>query len=375
MQRRALELLPPTLAVAAHLGALCTNPRSRRGSRRDADSRAWRSPRSERGYVASGGDEQRFYPWSEPPSASEIDPTRAVFGAPHVEAVGARPRGDGRWRHADLAGNVWEWTLDSVAGAALLSSVGAGLCGSEGYSSPCIDCASLGPAPKRGLRGGDFGMPGPGMIASSRRAEAPTLRQSVFRLRCARATAEAEAAPPPIDAVACVPRCEQRNCGPDVCGVCGDDAACGGAGRCVAYPSTPPRFAEGAVIPSHGFTGVARPAAGDRTLRTVALADFYNPTGRALFPAGSPWAEAESAARGLRDGLVGGVARRRANEPPGGGSEIGERRDVPARDARRRATRASGGRAEPVRVDRIPRSPSLASSRRYRARRSSILAR
>src|SRR5262249_48669629 len=29
-----------------------------------------------------------------------------------VLAVGSRPAGNGRWGHADLLGNLWEWTLD-----------------------------------------------------------------------------------------------------------------------------------------------------------------------------------------------------------------------------------------------------------------------
>ncbi len=256
---------------------------------------------AERAYVASGGDEQRVYPWSDPSSDRDIDATRAVFGASRVERVGERPRGNGRWMHADLAGNVWEWTRDHVEGAHLLPSVGADACGSEGYPLPCADCANLDPAPKRVLRGGGFGMPAPGMIASIRRADVPTLRQSVFGLRCVRATATPSA--PRADAGACIARCDDRGCGPDgcggTCGACGGAAACDGAGRCAAYPAGPAHFTEGAVIPSYGFTGVAAPGTGDRTLRTIALADFYNPTGQALFPPGSPWGEGKPKPRAL----------------------------------------------------------------------------
>ena len=55
--------------------------------------------------------------------------------------------GAGLWGQLDLAGNVWEWTLDS------------GL----PYSSPCSDCAGFGDtpdesiSPDREIRGGSFG--------------------------------------------------------------------------------------------------------------------------------------------------------------------------------------------------------------------------
>jgi formylglycine-generating enzyme required for sulfatase activity len=69
-------------------------------------------------YAAVGGDEQRAYPWgAEPPT-----PERAVYnctgdGDPScsledILPVGSRPLGAGRWGHMDLAGSVFEWTLD-----------------------------------------------------------------------------------------------------------------------------------------------------------------------------------------------------------------------------------------------------------------------
>ncbi|MFO0760999.1 MAG: SUMF1/EgtB/PvdO family nonheme iron enzyme [Byssovorax sp.] len=69
-------------------------------------------------YVAAGGDENRPYPWgSEPPS-----PEMAVFNCTgngdqscsldDILPVGSRPRGAGRWGHQDLAGSMFEWTLD-----------------------------------------------------------------------------------------------------------------------------------------------------------------------------------------------------------------------------------------------------------------------
>lgn len=55
--------------------------------------------------------------------------------------VGSRPLGDGRWGHADLAGNRWEWALDS----ANVLSVSWGTCAAgtpctEYPIADCIDC-------------------------------------------------------------------------------------------------------------------------------------------------------------------------------------------------------------------------------------------
>ena len=65
-------------------------------------------------YAAAGGEQQRVYPWSTPSNSPTIDASRAVFGASaSIANVGSRsPAGDGRWGHADLAGNVSEWVLD-----------------------------------------------------------------------------------------------------------------------------------------------------------------------------------------------------------------------------------------------------------------------
>jgi formylglycine-generating enzyme required for sulfatase activity len=82
-------------------------------------------------YVASGGSEQRVFPWSAPPMSSAIDCTHANYSglgggycAPGgTNDVGSEsPEGDGKWGQSDLAGNVSEWVLD----------VGSG--------GPCVDC-------------------------------------------------------------------------------------------------------------------------------------------------------------------------------------------------------------------------------------------
>lgn len=88
-------------------------------------------------YAAAGGAEQRVYPWSSPPTATNVDCAHAAYqgDAAHtcnasddVLPVGAKsPLGDGKWGHIDLAGNRAEWVLDWL----------------DEYVSPCVDCARL----------------------------------------------------------------------------------------------------------------------------------------------------------------------------------------------------------------------------------------
>jgi formylglycine-generating enzyme len=64
-------------------------------------------------YAAAGGEENRLYPWSDPDAA--LLPALHNFSldadVPSVP-VGSFPAGNGRWGHADLAGNRGEWVLD-----------------------------------------------------------------------------------------------------------------------------------------------------------------------------------------------------------------------------------------------------------------------
>ncbi len=105
-------------------------------------------------YASAGGDQQRVYPWSSPPSTTKIDLTHAVLeclgdglagcgGVADIGQVGSRsPNGDGRWGHADLIGNVAEWVFDGNMGS---------------LPNPCSNCAVVGgPTDNRELLGGGF---------------------------------------------------------------------------------------------------------------------------------------------------------------------------------------------------------------------------
>ena len=104
----------------------------------------WLPTEAEWNFAAAGGDEQRAYPWSTPPGLLNQDCARARYGAcpGNTTVPGAlSPAGDGRWEHADLAGNVWEWVLDHGGT----------------YTNPCIDCANLAPTDASTMiRGGSF---------------------------------------------------------------------------------------------------------------------------------------------------------------------------------------------------------------------------
>jgi hypothetical protein len=100
------------------------------------------------------GNEQRVYPWSAPPNSTVIDASYAVYSAGGPARVGSRsPKGDGRWGHADLAGNVWQWVRDFYPGS---------------LPNPCIDCAYLTPPWNGNIRGGSFYEPANYLYASSR---------------------------------------------------------------------------------------------------------------------------------------------------------------------------------------------------------------
>ncbi len=138
-------------------------------------------------YAASGGPEQRAYPWSSPPSSLTIDAsrTRATTSTPSSSAtatmipgcaltdlvpVGSKPAGNGARGHADLTGNVWEWSLDWYGA----------------YPVPCIDCANLTPFLDRVIRGGGYVDDETYVRSGSRTNMAPRDSGAFIGVRCAR---------------------------------------------------------------------------------------------------------------------------------------------------------------------------------------------
>jgi formylglycine-generating enzyme required for sulfatase activity len=134
-------------------------------------------------YTAVAGDDQRPYPWSGSSIDEIIDGRYAVYhctgdgSAPDscnfsdIQPVGSRsPMGDGKWGHADLAGNVQEWVLDGFAD----------------YHGTCNDCATLTSASSRLCRGGDWTVSASGLRSDIRRNPASSAIDWTIGVRCAR---------------------------------------------------------------------------------------------------------------------------------------------------------------------------------------------
>ena len=129
-------------------------------------------------YAAAGGDEQRTYPWD-----GAINASRAAYDclgdgsaagqclAEDILFVGSKsPAGNGRWGHADLAGNVGEWVRDAFV---------------EPYLTPCQDCAALSGS-LNVVRGGSFDSPAADVTTLVRESAVPSTRRAQTGIRCAR---------------------------------------------------------------------------------------------------------------------------------------------------------------------------------------------
>jgi formylglycine-generating enzyme required for sulfatase activity len=130
-------------------------------------------------YAAAGGSEERQYPWGNtaPGTASQYAiynchyPSDAggCSGVSNIAPVGTPTSGAGKWGHLDLAGNVWEWTLDWYANYAA-----------------CTNCASLTQASGRVRRGGAFSFPASNLLPPDRGNNAPSFRSYYVGFRCGR---------------------------------------------------------------------------------------------------------------------------------------------------------------------------------------------
>lgn len=133
-------------------------------------------------YAASGGSDQRAYPWSSPAKVTAINCAEANYGGssyPSTACVpagtndvgGTSPNGDAPWGQADMGGNILEWVLDWFAS----------------YRVPCSDCANLVPGTARVLRGGDLADVATSLRNGYRRGDvAPSMRFGGVGVRCAR---------------------------------------------------------------------------------------------------------------------------------------------------------------------------------------------
>lgn len=141
-------------------------------------------------FAAAGGNEQRVFPWSMPPTSTSIDASRASYfngmdcvgdnmpgcSRADVAVVGSRPGGDGKWGHSDLSGNVAELFLDSAYQGS----------GAVPYVTPCDDCAELRGGEFRRVHGGSFGDQSESLMqALARESMGSTSRRQDVGFRCA----------------------------------------------------------------------------------------------------------------------------------------------------------------------------------------------
>jgi formylglycine-generating enzyme required for sulfatase activity len=132
-------------------------------------------------YAAAAGSQQQQYPWgsTDPGDSSDY----AIYGCNYplgsdgvcttiasIAPVGAAPAGAGAWGQLDLAGEVFEWTMDDYSA----------------YVDPCVDCADLSGASAKAIRGGAFPYPSTSLQASARDSTIPLSRNGSFGFRCAR---------------------------------------------------------------------------------------------------------------------------------------------------------------------------------------------
>jgi formylglycine-generating enzyme required for sulfatase activity len=139
---------------------------------------------SEWEYAAAGGEDDTLYPWGDTPAPDNTSATvdLAVYdclgdGMPGCDfadilPVGSKPGGNGRYGQSDLAGSMWEWTLDWFANYP---------------SSAQRDYANLEAGSSRVIRGGDWGSDASTLITAGRYSYGdPTARFINVGFRCAR---------------------------------------------------------------------------------------------------------------------------------------------------------------------------------------------
>jgi formylglycine-generating enzyme required for sulfatase activity len=127
-------------------------------------------------YAAAGGTDQRVYPWSNPPTSTTIDDSYAFYGCTGSCIpinVGAKSwKGDGRWGHSDLAGNLNEFVLDYYG---------------KPYPNPCDNCAQLeNIMGLRSIMGGSFTFSGGALMTYLRDNYYVDEHDDTVGARCAR---------------------------------------------------------------------------------------------------------------------------------------------------------------------------------------------
>jgi formylglycine-generating enzyme len=140
-------------------------------------------------YAASGGSEQREYPWGSAEPGTACPGTGCEYaiyncdypsssgtctGISNIAPVGSLADGAGLWGQLDLAGNVWQWVLDGVP--------------LDQYVSPCIDCTFWNEDSRNDtfIRGGNYTTPALNLSPPQWGYLPAWTRDSGVGIRCAR---------------------------------------------------------------------------------------------------------------------------------------------------------------------------------------------
>lgn len=129
-------------------------------------------------YAAKGGADNRKYPWGSTPAPSGTYASYNCNGNGDVTdcvpadvlPVGSLSSGAGKFSQLDLAGSMWEWTLDWQ----------------NTLPSTCSNCASVSSGTGRVFRGGSWSQAETFITSSYRNSDAPAARYDVIGFRCAR---------------------------------------------------------------------------------------------------------------------------------------------------------------------------------------------
>jgi formylglycine-generating enzyme len=133
-------------------------------------------------FAAAGGARQLAFPWSNPPGDTTISNSLAAYGVLNEAApVGSYPLGAGPFGQYDLAGNVWEWTLDSPNPSATAD----GSLAYGGDPNNPVDMSGL-DQEDHTVRGGSFEDPSADLRTSARLTRGATDRYRDVGARCAR---------------------------------------------------------------------------------------------------------------------------------------------------------------------------------------------
>jgi sulfatase modifying factor 1 len=126
-------------------------------------------------YAAAGGAENRLYPWGDTIVDCEhanVDLGLHCAGSSVAPLpVGQTRKGNGRWGHRDLTGNVWEWVLDLNG---------------DYTNDACLDCADLSEGNYHVCRGGCFGSFIETFLVTMRGFDAEGAAYNGMGVRCAR---------------------------------------------------------------------------------------------------------------------------------------------------------------------------------------------